>query len=294
MAKGCDRFIPEGVYGKAVRVFACSPKCRQAYCYDLRGADTPFVCASCGTEGTGVRNDREGARKYCNRICAGNARYEKTLSKAGRHRPLLDLYLKTGVIERYRGGSVRTHTYAVTNFLKFADLTGIDSLEEVRRPDHLQLRCLSREAEIKNVLAGACHIKMFFDWQLAMGMRCAANPVVSSMHRVRQPHREPRPYCDKDLLQIWSLLEVRGNSRLRAAAAIAEESGMRRGETANIRLSDIDLERHEIFVRLPNKGDRERTARFGQKTKSLILAWLNDRNPNCGHDHLLTIPEQSI
>ncbi len=53
---------------------------------------------------------------------------------------------------------------------------------------------------------------------------------------------------------------------------------MRRGETANIRLSDIDLERHEIFVRLPNKGDRERTARFGQKTKSLILAWLNDRN----------------
>ncbi len=131
MAKGCDRFIPEGVYGKAVRVFACSPKCRQAYCYDLRGADTPFVCASCGTEGTGVRNDREGARKYCNRICAGNARYEKTLSKAGRHRPLLDLYLKTGVIERYRGGSVRTHTYAVTNFLKFADLTGIDSLEEV-------------------------------------------------------------------------------------------------------------------------------------------------------------------
>jgi integrase len=61
---------------------------------------------------------------------------------------------------------------------------------------------------------------------------------------------------------------------------------MRREEIANIRLGDVDLDRHEIFVRLPNKTNTERTTRFGEKAKAMISAWLRDRNPNCGHDHL--------
>ncbi|MBB5317447.1 tyrosine-type recombinase/integrase [Tunturibacter empetritectus] len=285
-ADGCGNYIPEGVYGKGTRFFVCSLVCRQNRYYSLRGAEVVFKCESCGKQGTGVRNDGKGLRKYCSRICAGKARYEKNLAKSGRHRPLLDLYLETAVVDRYRGGSIRTHTYAVTTFLEFADKTGIDSLEEVNPLTISNFAKWGREAGSPNLLAGVCHIKMFFDWQLGTGMRKAANPVVSSIHRVRQPHREPRPYSEKELVYIWSLLDLRGNSRLRAAAAIAEESGMRRGELANIRLGDLDLDHQEVFVRLPNKRNRERTARFGEKAKSLISTWLKDRNSNCGHDHL--------
>ena len=145
---------------------------------------------------------------------------------------------------------------------------------------------MGRDSGKPKLLAGVCHIKMFFDWQLGTGTRRAANPVVSSIHRIRQTHREPRPYSEKMLTFIWSLLDRRGNSRLRAAAAIAEESGMRRGEMANMRVSDMDFDKQEIFVRLPNKGNRERTARFGEKTKALVKTWLKDHNPSCGHDHM--------
>jgi hypothetical protein len=125
---GCRNYVPEGVYGKGTKFFVCSLVCRQNRCYSLRGAGVIFKCELCGKQGTGVRNDGKGLRKYCDRVCAGKARYEKTLAKSGRHRALLDLYLDTAVVDRYRGGSIRTHTYAVTNFLEFADETGAHQL----------------------------------------------------------------------------------------------------------------------------------------------------------------------
>ena len=61
---------------------------------------------------------------------------------------------------------------------------------------------------------------------------------------------------------------------------------MRLGEICNIRLSDIDLRGYRIFVRLPNKTMTERFAFFGEKAKELITAWMDDRDPNCGHNFL--------
>jgi integrase/recombinase XerC len=285
-ANGCEKYIPEGVYGKGTEFFICSLACRQNRYYSLRGADVTFNCAWCGKEGKGVRNDGRGARKFCNRDHAGQYRYDNTLAKSGQYRGLLDLYLATSVSDRYRGGSIRTHTYAVVNFLEFVCVSKLKSLEDVTPMTISAYAKWGRDTGRPKLLADVCHIKMFFDWQLATDMRKAANPVVSSIHRVRQPKRQPRPYSEKELIYIWSLLERRGNSRLRAMAAVAEESGMRREEIANIRLGDLDLERHEILVGLPNKTNTERTARFGEKAKALISLWLLDRDPNCGHDRL--------
>ena len=71
------------------------------------------------------------------------------------------------------------------------------------------------------------------------------------------------------------------------AFAIGEECGLRVGEVANIRISDIDTSAQTIFVRLPTKNKRTRTVPFHAKVKRYLELWLAKRNPRCDHDHLL-------
>jgi integrase len=279
----CSKYIPEGSYGKRTKHFVCSIKCWHSLRYELFGVNVPFVCKWCGADGMGQIPPGKTAPLFCSIDHAGRFRREECLKTSGKFRPILDLYLETFVRDNYRGKSIPTHSHAVVRFL---NESGIESLDDVSPLTISAYGKWGRENGSPNLLTTSSHIKRFFDWQMGNNKRQAANPVVNSIHRKRSPKRFPRPYDDQTLELIWSLLERRGNSRLRAEAAIAEESGMRRDEITNIRLSDVDLTRHEIFVRIPNKTNRERIARFGEKARRLISEWLQDRNPDCGHDHL--------
>jgi len=54
--------------------------------------------------------------------------------------------------------------------------------------------------------------------------------------------------------RTWNLLFARGNARLRFAAAIGEETGLRISEVCNLRLRDIDIEGSHCLGRTPNKS----------------------------------------
>lgn len=123
---------------------------------------------------------------------------------------------------------------------------------------------------------GSCH-----------GYRKYANPVINLVHRKRKPKRLPRPLKDEDLQMLWDLLQDRGNTRLRLACALAQEAGLRISEICRVRLSDMDLTKQTVFVRLPNKGNEEGYSYFSEKTKRCYAAWMAERDPQCGHDHLL-------
>jgi integrase/recombinase XerC len=86
---------------------------------------------------------------------------------------------------------------------------------------------------------------------------------------------------------MWQILHERGNSRLRLAAAIALESGLRIGELCRLRLLDINLKKQSLFVGLPNKGNRERIAFFSDLTNQFYQDWLKERDPECDHNYLL-------
>jgi len=285
-ASNCNNYVPEGSYGMLTRRFVCSVKCWKQRAYESPGRLVTFKCAACGKDVTGPRRYGNCERKFCNKVCTGKFKHDKVVARAGVFQSPFKLYCETSVLDNYRGQSVLTHIRAVSTFLGFLNEIGLTSFEAVSPLTISQYAKWGREKGTPNLMAEICHTKMFFDWQIATGMREKANPIVSSIHRKRQPKRKPRPYSDSDLVFIWKLLYERGNSRLRAQTAIAEESGMRREEIANIRLSDVHLDSQEIEVRLPNKTNTERTARFGAEAKTMILAWLEDRNPNCGHDHL--------
>jgi integrase/recombinase XerD len=74
---------------------------------------------------------------------------------------------------------------------------------------------------------------------------------------------------------------------LLVAFAIGNESGLRVGEVANIRLEDIDLDHQKIFVRLPTKNMKTRTVPFRDKVAKFVALWQAQRNPKCPHDHLI-------
>jgi len=46
------------------------------------------------------------------------------------------------------------------------------------------------------------------------------------------------------------------------------------------------MEQQRLFVRLPNKTNRERWAFFSHKTVQFYDAWIQARDPKCGHDYL--------
>jgi site-specific recombinase XerD len=60
---------------------------------------------------------------------------------------------------------------------------------------------------------------------------------------------------------------------------------LRISEASNLRLEDCDRSAQKLFVRLPNKTDRERYVPFHDKTRRYLAEWLNKR-PACMHDHL--------
>ncbi|MGA8087441.1 MAG: site-specific integrase [Terracidiphilus sp.] len=42
-----------------------------------------------------------------------------------------------------------------------------------------------------------------------------------------------------------------------------------------------------VYIRLPTKNDSARTVQFHERVRKYLALWLEQRNPNCGHDHLL-------
>jgi integrase/recombinase XerD len=83
------------------------------------------------------------------------------------------------------------------------------------------------------------------------------------------------------------LVKESGDLALQLAIAIGEESGLRISEVCNLRISDVDLEKQQFFVRLPNKTKTERFTPFHTRTKDALVAWLKKR-PLVDHDFLMT------
>ena len=73
------------------------------------------------------------------------------------------------------------------------------------------------------------------------------------------------------------LIKASSDSRTKAIVALLADSGVRRTEMSNIGLEDLDLENNRIKV--SGKGDKEGYLIFGERTKSFLVEYLQDRAP---------------
>jgi len=278
----CPNFAPAGKYPPRQKFFFCSDAHRKWF---FRG-HVWGTCAWCG-EAIRVRNDNPKVRNhFCNALHNHLFRSDHLIrGRAGIFMPILEEYVSTYVKIHYRKPYGARN--ALSYFFLFLNEVGIANLDDVT--PKVITRFLAWEVERGGPKGPKylSYVTTFFDWMIGEGRRVHANPVVPRIHRLKAPQRLPRPYSEEEVAEIWRLLTERGNARVRLAVAIGEEAGLRIGEVCNLRLQDVDMAKQTLFVRTPNKTDRSRQCFFHSRTLHYLDLWMQERDPNCGHDFLL-------
>lgn len=281
-APDCGSYIPEGRYDQRMVFIACS-----AQCYRKRALKGSIVltCALCGIQFLRPSR-RKGDLVFCSPKHWGEYVTDRQLEKCcGSHRELVSEFLDKYVAMREM--NVPSMRKGITPFFEFLNESGMNSLEAIKPATISDYLVWAEKSGRRNAGHDLTCVSTFFTWMIMEGRRIAANPVIPRYHYPRKKQRQPRPYEADQLAMMWNLLRDRGNARLRLAAAIAEEGGLRDGEIRRLRLQDVDMIQQRLFVRLPTKTKRERYAFFSHKTREYMDAWMQERDPNCGHDFLL-------
>lgn len=280
---GCSNIVPAGYYpAQRVRSF-CSDRCRnrEAACRYQVG-----ICPHCGGPIMGHRGE-VGVKQFCCNEHLLAYETEQILGPTGPFRHLIQEYMNSAAKNYYRPGTLPNVRGSLAKFFRFVvQLEKITNLEEVRPAVMTRFIAHERERGLtgRNFVG---HLSTFFRWAISEERYSRANPVVPRIHNQRGAPAEARPYSDKDLDSIWACVERTGRIELMLAFAIGEECGLRVGEVANLRLSDIDQAAQTVFVRLPTKNMRTRTVPYHGKVKKYLELWLDRRDPCCAHDHLL-------
>jgi integrase/recombinase XerC len=113
---------------------------------------------------------------------------------------------------------------------RFLTERGVASIEEVTSKTITDFLNRSQQSGLRNFSYDISLVSVFFKWAMVQGHRKSGNPVILMMHAARKKHHMPRPLETNDIDLMWQLLHERGNTRLRLAAAIGEEAGLRIGE----------------------------------------------------------------
>jgi integrase/recombinase XerC len=281
----CENFIPSGLYGKTSRILTCSPRCANRR--EWKGTHTLTCDCGCGLHflGSKGKNNISGLVFISQQH---RAHYITTKYQSESCGPFLGLvaeYLSGFASRHYR--DIRTPRLALCPFFHFLNTIGIQSVGEVSPKTITDFLTWAKQVGFKSPAYNISKISTFFAWLIAEERYKAGNPVVGLIHNQARRRYEPRPLGDEELQLAWQLLLARGDARLRFAAAVALEAGLRISEICHLRLSDVDMKRQTLFVRLPNKSNVERWAFFGDRTKRYYLELLAEREPNCPYDNLL-------
>ena len=280
---GCTNIVPAGLYSARRTRSFCSDTCR------YRESANKYVvgtCPQCGGPVRGLKGSKSNRKFCCNQHMLDNEA-ERILNPTDVFRPLIEEYMAGAAANYYATGTLPTVRVSLAKFFAFVvQVEKIGSLEKIGSTVITRFIAAERKRGLTS-RGFVGHLSTFFGWLIAEERYHRGNPVVSRIHSQRGAPAAPRPYSDRDLHTIWECVEKSGNLELMLAFAIGEECGLRAGEVANIRLSDIDASAQTIFVRLPTKNMRTRMVPFHSKVKKYLELWLRERGSNAALDHLL-------
>lgn len=284
-AANCRKHIPSGWYGRLPERLTCSSDCWLQIQLDSQ----PVVFCGCGC---GERVERIFYRKNVGGLSYvsmdhyfAHLRATNLSEACGAFRAVVEEYLN-GFATIYYANPIDTRSHLLP-FFRYLTERGFTVLDEVDPKAITDYLVWGKEKGVKGVAYSTGAISTLFNWLIAEGRRQKPNPVINSIHKGPVGHLQPRPLEKEELELMWKILDERGNERLRLIAAIGEEAGLRCGEICNLRISDVDLTRRRLFVRIPNKTRTERWAYFSEKTVKYFTEWMAVRRPDCGHDYVL-------
>jgi integrase len=280
---GCQNIIPAGIYPSQRKRSFCSDKCRNR---DFAAGYVVGTCkCGCGQTVLG-RKDEAGKKQFLDDEHYYRFVHERQLGGTGCFRPLIEEYMGGDAKNTYKSSTLPTVQCSVAKFFRFAVRGGITDINDVR-PATITKFIATEQKRGAMHRGYVGHLSTLFSWLIDEERYTRPNPIIPRRHYQNLGQAEARPYNDTNLAKIWALVEASGKYELMLAFAIGEECGLRIGEVANIRLSDVDLRAQTIFVRLPTKNSRTRTVPFHDKVKKYVVLWLERRSRHCPTDHLL-------
>ena len=218
---------------------------------------------------------------------AGVGKRNDILGPTGPFRPVLKEYMAVQAPNYYSASTLSTVRSSLAKVLRYAaQVEKFQSVEEIRPAMVTRFIAVERDRGLTS-RSFVGHLSTFFAWLIAEERYHLANPVVARIHSQRGAPTEARPYEDGAIQALWAYVEHGDDMQLKLAFSIGLECGLRVGEVANIRLSDIAQIKQTIFVRLPTKNKRTRTVSFHGQVARYLKLWLQERDPACPTDHLL-------
>jgi integrase/recombinase XerD len=186
-------------------------------------------------------------------------------------------------IRNYASTTVKCYIRAVAEFARHFNKPP-DQLgaEEIRS---WQLFLLNeRRVKLSTYIQAVCALRFFYQ---------------NTLHRKIEIDRIPLPRYEKKLpvilskTEVKALLEAPKNLKHRAMLATMYGTGLRVSEVTNLKVSDLDGERHVIWVR-GGKGHKDRQVKLAEPLREVLAAywrwkrptgWLfPGRNPGCPID----------
>ena len=171
-------------------------------------------------------------------------------------------------IRNYSPATVRCYIRSVADFAKHFN-TPPDQLgaEEIRS---YQLFLLNKKrVKQSTYIQVICALRFFYQ---------------NTLHRRIDIDRLPLPRYEKKLPVILSksevkaLLEAPRNLKHRAMFAAMYGAGLRVSEVANLKVSDLDRERHAIWVR-GGKGHKDRQVMLAEPLRAVLAAYWRRKRP---------------
>lgn len=281
----CENFLAPGLYSKTARVLTCSIRCANQR--EWKGTHNLTCDCGCGLPflGTKRKNNVSGLVFISLRHHANYVASKYMNDSCGPFLGLANEYFNGFALRHYR--DIRTPRISLCPFFQFLNSIGIRDVGKVSPKTITAFLTWARQAGIKSPAYNISKISTFFKWLIAEERYKGGNPVVGLIHNYARKRYQPRPLDEDELELAWKLILAHGDTRLRFAAATALEAGLRISEICHLRLSDVNIKRQTLFVRLPNKSNVERWAFFGDRTKQYYLELLAERAPDCSHDNLL-------
>lgn len=197
---------------------------------------------------------------------------EANISECGDLGNVVREFLNTLAPNHYRNS--KNVQSCIFPFFKWCAKNGIKQLSEIRPKTITKYLASCRQSGRKTPHYRVSALATFFSWAIAEERYLLGNPVVNLIHAQRRSSPAPRPLADGELALMWNLLEMKDDPRLLFAASIAEESGLRIGEVCNLRLSDVDVAGQQVFVRLPNKSNKEATRSLEHAPRDTFVRFL--------------------
>ncbi len=170
---------------------------------------------------------------------------------------------------RYSSNTISTYSEALKTFLRFyshKQLCEIDNTDLIRFNNEYIIK-QSLSASFQNQVVNA--IKLFFRTVELKNME------VALIHRPKRAHVLPNVLSKEE---IKAILNAHGNLKHKAMLSLIYSCGLRRSELLNLKLNDLDENRHLILIR-QSKGRKDRIVPLGEKLFVLLHSYLESYKP---------------